>query len=432
MKLKIVFSKIKTIDFLVGIVIISSIALRNYRFLLYVIQAIFLIISIRYLLKSSHKGYIISKGLFLFMAIVSILWAKDATVTMKVIPSILQIYIICCIFSGYLKDKVRIEKFIYMMVIASIFLVINLVITTPINEWKMIILYSQSSYVDVASSQGRLGKGIGMHPNALGAVMAICFVCTVYQFYKTKKKRYFLWNIVLAALLLLSKSRSALIEAIVATIFIYILEQRNNIKKIKSLCYGGIIFILLSWAVLNVPFLYKVIGYRMEGLINFFDTNTSQMADASTTTRLDFIFIGIELFFKNPIVGVGMNNFSVIAYNQYNIWAEVYSHCNYVEILACLGIIGFVLYYIVFINSIIKLIRLRKKCKTQDDEIYKLVSFIIAIAGMFLIMEFTHITYDNECIQYMQLLIICASTNLKKEFLKNNTEKKGEILDLSI
>ncbi len=47
-------------------------------------------------------------------------------------------------------------------------------------------------------------------------------------------------------------------------------------------------------------------------------------------------------------------------------------------------------------------------------------------------MEFTHITYDNECIQYMQLLIICASTNLKKEFFKSDTEKKGEILDLSI
>ena len=78
MDLKIKIPKVTSIDFWAGLVVISSIALRNYQYLLYVIQILFILFFMIPLLKKVNKKYVLLKGIFLTIAIVSMAWSYNS------------------------------------------------------------------------------------------------------------------------------------------------------------------------------------------------------------------------------------------------------------------------------------------------------------------------------------------------------------------
>lgn len=65
--------------------------------------------------------------------------------------------------------------------------------------------------------------------------------------------------------------------------------------------------------------------------------------DTSAATRLDMIGEGWRLWLEAPILGHGIDQFRVLS--QF----ATYSHNNYIEMLATLGIVGFILYYSVYL-----------------------------------------------------------------------------------
>ena len=99
---------------------------------------------------------------------------------------------------------------------------------------------------------------------------------------------------------------------------------------------------LINFLITNETF-NKLIGWRLEGLLNFLSSEGK--IDASTEERLFYIDVAIYLFSKYPFLGVGLDNFA--AYLHYiNYPHAVYSHNNHLELLSCLGIIGYLIYYL--------------------------------------------------------------------------------------
>lgn len=71
--------------------------------------------------------------------------------------------------------------------------------------------------------------------------------------------------------------------------------------------------------------------------------------------RYQFVIDGIRMWLDNPIFGVGLAQFSV------NHWSGLYSHSDYIEPLACTGIVGFILYHgcaFTIMRRLFKLVRL--------------------------------------------------------------------------
>ena len=91
--------------------------------------------------------------------------------------------------------------------------------------------------------------------------------------------------------------------------------------------------------MMEVPFFYSLIGWRMEGLTNLFEGNG--VVDSSANIRNDFIYDAIEQWKKSPIIGYGIDCYKAVN----TVRANYYAHNNFVEILADLGIIGFLVYY---------------------------------------------------------------------------------------
>lgn len=410
--------KDKINEILTGLVIISSISLRNIPYLLYIIQLMFIIFSGTYYLKKVNREYLINRIILIIFIFGSCLWCYSFEYFTKVLLSTIQIFVITILLFGYIDSKNKINNIIKYVIIAGAIMVMNLLISTPISEWHSIIYYSSNAIVDVASSQGRLGRSISMHPNEFACSALICLLCCFYKLLnsKNKKKLYFILFITLTFLLILSKSRSTLIEMILGFAIVFIFNEKKGYKKFfyTFLC---IFFVIMSfYALIKIPILYEVVGYRMEGLLDVFFTSGNNV-DASTTARLGFVKIGIDIVKDYPILGIGMNNFAIYAYNFYNTWGAVYAHNNYIEILCDLGIVGAILYYGIWIKAFLILAKLRKKLRKNAEE-YKLISFLLALFLILLIIEFSHITYDNECFQYMITTII-ASAFLYKKKLNN-------------
>jgi O-antigen ligase len=143
--------------------------------------------------------------------------------------------------------------------------------------------------------------------------------------------------------------------------------------------------------------------------------DSSIVADASTGTRANMVQIGLELFKKNPILGVGFGNFSYHYYYEYSGWAQTYAHNNYVEILADTGIVGFVLYYIVPFSMLFKMATNWKKYAAYDR---KLAAFLITFILIRLVMDYGMVDYDDEFVQILTVNCFAAIRIMDRNILR--------------
>lgn len=396
-------SKLNISDILISLVVISSIALRNFGELLYLFQILLCLICGFKLLKKTNRMYVLLYGSFVSLCFISSFWAVSIEAVIKVMPSIVQIFVICTLMYGYCNNIDNIIKIIHMITLSSVVLIINLLLSTTPHEWMYIWYYSSGSIVDVSSSAGRLGASVSMHPNEFASVIVICSLCSVFLYQKTKSKKYLFLSVVPAFFLMLSKSRGSILEMIIGLFSMYVFNSKKKLQLIYKFLMITVISTVIVFLLYNNKFFYSLIGYRMEGLFSLF--SNSMEADASTTTRLEFILIGLELFLKNPLLGIGMNNYSIVSFSEYATWAKVYSHCNYVEILSNLGIIGFFLYYFLFFKSILILNKSTIYC-FSNIYVSDYTIFMKTLSIVLMLMEISHITYNNECIQYITVVLI--------------------------
>ena len=95
-----------------------------------------------------------------------------------------------------------------------------------------------------------------------------------------------------------------------------------------------------------------------------------------------------QMFLQHPILGVG--------FDQYRVYSSIgkYSHSTYAEILSCLGIVGFAIFFVpifrMYISMILRLIKHRKNNYTLAIAIIMFTVELIIAFGQIFIYEFYH------------------------------------------
>ena len=434
-------------DLSVLILFIAFIAIRDIPIFLYAAQIFFLIMTLINIIRNKKINNIrvsFSWGAFVVWVLLSFIWASSMTNAIKFFKEIIQIAIISSGFAVYCSDKNNIKKALEFAAISSVFMIFYTLVKTPIKEW--ITIYN--TYKDIATDAGRLGYSIGVHPNTMGALCVISIFLWGYVFKEKKIKTSILWIILSFFLLLFTKSRAAFIELFIIG-YLPIAFANLEWKKILIRTVIYIITILIFIGVsLNVPFLYRLYGSRFEGLSNFLKYNTTvasnekkdddidnihikkantntntidteknnssdnkkdnikedplKKGDASVTGRKALITVGLQIIKDYTILGVGAGNYANIAYNNYGLWREVYSHTNYIEMFADLGVIGFIIYYLPRFWVLIILVK-KGISKRKDSLLIFLLSFCIT----YLALDFIRITYSSEFTQLIYTICFC-------------------------
>ena len=196
-----------------------------------------------------------------------------------------------------------------------------------------------SIYFIVNMSSGK-GEGRttveGLNVINAGVVAAIGSISSFYLVKHEQKKGYCIALIPIYFVVLMSGSKLALFSSVAMPFLFYYFCNGQIIKRLKIIFWGLFCMLLAFIAIFKVEILYDTIGYRIEGFLQVL----LHGQEGDDTLRIIMIQKGIELFKTSPLFGVGFD-----CYRLLNGWTSTWSHCNYIEVLSCLGIIGFILYY---------------------------------------------------------------------------------------
>ena len=141
----------------------------------------------------------------------------------------------------------------------------------------------------------------------------------------------------------------------------------------------------------------------MESFFSFFGKHSSaDTNDLSTISRLIFLKDATKVFIEHPIIGVGIDSFKY--YNSYQFsWAE----CNYLELLADVGIIGFITYYLPHM-CIISMMNVVKRNKNSIDLMMRVLFTVL------MFVDLTMVSYNEAHLQFYLVIVYSYYTIHKK------------------
>ena len=182
--------------------------------------------------------------------------------------------------------------------------------------------------------------------------------------------------------------------------------------KISEVFLKKVLTIFLYNTIINNENLYKIIGIRVESTINKIVNRENSVDDDSTEERKLLKQLAIEAFNEKMLFGWGINNFA--NYSEMNSGPFLYAHCNYLELMSSLGIIGTAIYYMGYLYIIVKSI---KRVRSNDQ----FSVFILCFMLMNLISDYETVSYIK--IQYILIYVLFAKYVCNESI---DNKKEGE------
>lgn len=266
-----------------------------------------------------------------------------------------------------------------------------------------------------SESDVRVGGEV-FNANTIGMVCAYSSIFLFFFAIFYKKRYCYLLMLIPAVASIASASRKSIILLVLGFLMVlyYSQKKQKNIQKYLKVLVGFFVGIIVFRYILSTDIMRSV-SKRMEMFLNLFDFDGGVSTDTSTSKRLNMIVVGLRHFLNAPFLGSGMAGSYIL--NASKLHFSTYSHCDYVEHLVNGGIVGFLLYYSVFIMLIKDYLLFMKK----DDDPKVTLSFIMMI--LFLFMNIACVTYYKEITTYLYFILWISQLEIKKRELDNNSKE---------
>lgn len=396
--MKEIISKKDIVDFLVGMYVITTLAFHDKTLVMLMFQILAFGASIvmenRIVVSDLLKSYVIWKGLFVIFSLLSFVWALNTDTILSCVLSICQVTMCGITLILYCNTNDNIDKLVKYCIVSCVLLIIRLLVVVPINAWKEGERVGQ--YLGSGESGGYGNTGVTY-------VLSIGAVFVFFEAIRKKEKIYYIMMLLFTLFSLLSGSKKAIIIFGVMVLLTALLNNKSPRKTVMVFFGAVIVSIVGLYIVMKVDILYNSVGIRIEQMVNLF---TGGKVDASTTSRITYLIQAKDIFLDKPICGVGLDGFRY--FNKRLCWAEN----NMMELLADLGIVGFLIYYwfpvVVLIKAVVK------RMQDNVDSV-----FLIVIMATFFVIDVTMVTYSQETIQfYFVITSIIAFKDEKRNLIK--------------
>lgn len=264
----------------------------------------------------------------------------------------------------------------------------------------------------------RLGTVPGGSVIDTGNLYLLMLIPIMYEIIIEKKLGIYIFPTLIGAIgILLTGSKSSAIPLILC-IGIMILGAANNKETRKRyIIIFGVFTMCLLFAVMKIPMLYDILGYRLEEVISGFGTDNYDL-HTSTGQRRAVLAAFKNHFWEKPILGHGFYAFKDMPYSQLEEYIEngvvqyrnIQTHMNYLELLFSFGIIGLALYYWYPIK--LTIFSLLNKNKTKS---ILCLSFLCAMFFMDLGLD---MFYKYMTPYYTYFLVSCLLNRRENDFEK--------------
>lgn len=386
----------KITSYILIIYIIALVAFENYApttwVASYTLYLFMFLAIICILLKGKIKFtyYTIIMLIYGVLLTFSLFWTKDISYGLTTLYWYTTCVVMTFFVSNYIDSK---EKF---YIVINTYIVAGIVLSLLLYSTYGLDIFN----VAANSKYGiRLGGEVG-NSNVIGLNLAfsVCFALYLLVNFKNNlvKKVFYITSIfIISPVLFLSGSKKALFVLLFGILYIFITHKTDKkiiFRKSKGILLSVTLLYLVYWLLNNVS-AFWYIGQRVNEM---FATFQGQGVSSTDLSRINMIKSSIEHFKNAPLLGNGIAHSKVVF--------GTYSHNNYVEILMNTGVVGFLIYYSVYLISMYKAYKLSK----YEEGLVIILGFILII---FLIIETGLVSYYA---RYYQILLAAISSVLTK------------------
>ena len=345
--------------------------------------------------------YIAMNVLFICFALLSSLWAISSLNSATMARTLTRTFV--CAYAVYityinipeLDETVLLKAVMWAGYIVSLY---------------TLFFYGLDTIIAAGSSSSLRVDTEFANVNTIGMACALSCVIQINLKYLRPKDHLFpsaLLMIPSIVVIAATQSRKALVFLIAGILgYAFVKAQKSK----KSILIKG--FKILLWVLILAFVLYLILQLeifdgirdRMERMLNAVVGNGK--ADHSTILRKNLRTLGLTWFLKYPIGGIGIANPHILA-NQYYAF-DAYLHDNFVELLCGGGIIGFCLYYAMYVYLFSQLWKYRKVDKQR-------VAFFALWLGLMLAMNFGMVTYYSKAQNFYLMIHFVNVFDLKRK-----------------
>ena len=243
----------------------------------------------------------------------------------------------------------------------------------------------------------RIGSALSGNVNTVGYNFGFISTMIMWWYCKDRKAWKLLLFTAFSIIMLLTGSKKVIIILVLDLIMMFMFEKGKASRWLKI----GILFFAGVYIIFNVPYVYNIIGVRIESMFStMFAKSSSISYSYSTDIRNEMITEGFMLFKSKPFFGGGWNYFYANTSSTFE-----YSHNNYVEMLCSFGVFGFILFYSRHVKHLIfTLKRVFKNNYVLFD--YVIIAFICTILALTL--DWAAVTFSAQSVWYLPVITSAA------------------------
>jgi O-antigen ligase len=229
------------------------------------------------------------------------------------------------------------------------------------------------------------------------------FIFFYYYLTHLKEKRSKLGLLLSTTTLLLTFSRGAILAVLFGIFIIFVSAKLKT--KIKMVLFG----VPVVYALIKAAYSFFYID-----VIQIIMDRFKEVSEDDGSGRFDIWANGLELFSNHPIFGIGIYNYR--SYSNALFGIDHYMHNTFLEVLTESGLIGFVLYCMVFVMLFCAFYKYRNKGVESRYLFYTLCSMMVLMSSLSLIV--------NECF-FLFLAIVWRYFLEKGRIIRNSLAQEG-------
>ena len=302
-----------------------------------------------------EMGFAIWYAVFLAFCALSVLWAINSGESMLQIQRMIYKFLVLFSVVYYVKDEHRFLNILKIQIVALSYMVVRLMMLGSLQ-----LFARHSISVDLFDVANR-------HFNTVGGMLIFGVIISVYLYKQTKRLSFLIPLPFFYYILLVTGSRKSIFLSVFSLLIWYALSK--GIKKIYlSLFIIGVsVVVFISYINSGLPGA-NMMKFLVDGFL-------SDRGDSSFNSRMFFINTAQEMFKRKPLFGWGLHSFSSYIF-LYHATRAAHVHNNYLEILSGLGIVGFSIYYFIYLKIFIPGI---KELKSKNIDVIFAVVVIISL-----------------------------------------------------
>lgn len=354
------------INILLMLYMVSVPLFTMYKSLNLISQGIFIVAfgGIAALLFFKNKKWKMDTGILFFLCFIafcvfSLLWTKDVNSTVMKLFSFAQLLILYILLYSYISNYDCIDA-----------LILGLFISGLILSVVVISFYGITEYIRLMLKGYRLG-GMINNVNTIGLYMAVTVIIGFYYGYIKGKSWLYIVDVLPLFVGFGTGSRKCLVMMALGIGLIVFIQYREkmNVKAFGKLLMVLLIVVAVIWWLTTLP----VFRGAFDRILSMLGAGGKKV-DETTILRGQMVEAGWDYFINHPLSGLGIGCSWILTGEVFG-W-ETYLHNNFIELLACTGIIGFSLWHFIYVYLIKGLYSL--SVKKNDYEAMLMLTIMVS------------------------------------------------------